>query len=227
MERPGSAASPFRGHCFCSSWAWELETAAGYLLLAIWGGQEAPDGCHQSSSLHRRRSECFIWPGGLAMGSRWRPPPALNTQPWRARISARRFEAAGPTPAFLIAFGGGNADRAAATPGCLTPTAKADRARAHVGLAGILLKMGGYCPCCASNVQLLPAAHAPVCAVAGGSGVVNIIYAALTSFGPAHRFKRKSPTARSGHMGFVAVIGIGSFSALGTKRAMLRWSAMA
>ena len=51
-------------------------------------------------------------------------------------------------------------------------------------------------------------------------GVVNIIYAALTSFAQRN-LKRKIAYSSISHMGFV-LIGIGSYSALGTTGAMLQ-----
>jgi NAD(P)H-quinone oxidoreductase subunit 4 len=51
-------------------------------------------------------------------------------------------------------------------------------------------------------------------------GVVNIIYAALTSFAQRN-LKRKIAYSSISHMGFV-LIGIGSFSSLGTSGAMLQ-----
>ena len=51
-------------------------------------------------------------------------------------------------------------------------------------------------------------------------GVVNIIYAALTSFAQRN-LKRKIAYSSISHMGFV-LIGIGSFSELGTSGAMLQ-----
>jgi len=51
-------------------------------------------------------------------------------------------------------------------------------------------------------------------------GVINIIYAALTSFAQRN-LKRKIAYSSISHMGFV-LIGIGSFSALGSSGAMLQ-----
>ena len=51
----------------------------------------------------------------------------------------------------------------------------------HMLLAGILLKMGGYA-LLRFNAQLLPVAHAQFAPLLIVLGVVNIIYAALTSF---------------------------------------------
>jgi len=89
----------------------------------------------------------------------------------------------------------------------------------HMLLAGILLKMGGYA-LLRFNVQLLPAAHVQFAPLLVVLGVVNIIYAALTSFAQRN-LKRKIAYSSISHMGFV-LIGVGSFSALGTSGAMLQ-----
>ena len=89
----------------------------------------------------------------------------------------------------------------------------------HMLLAGILLKMGGYA-LLRFNAQLLPDAHAQFAPLLIVLGVVNIIYAALTSFAQRN-LKRKIAYSSISHMGFV-LIGIGSFSSLGTSGAMLQ-----
>ena len=89
----------------------------------------------------------------------------------------------------------------------------------HMLLAGILLKMGGYA-LLRFNSQLLPVAHAQFAPLLIILGVVNIIYAALTSFAQRN-LKRKIAYSSISHMGFV-LIGIGSFSSLGTSGAMLQ-----
>ena len=89
----------------------------------------------------------------------------------------------------------------------------------HMLLAGILLKMGGYA-LLRFNAQLLPIAHAQFAPLLIVLGVVNIIYAALTSFAQRN-LKRKIAYSSISHMGFV-LIGIGSFSSLGTSGAMLQ-----
>ena len=61
-------------------------------------------------------------------------------------------------------------------------------------LAGILLKMGGYA-LLRFNAQLLPVAHAQFAPLLIVLGVVNIIYAALTSFAQRN-LKRKLHTVR-------------------------------
>ena len=79
--------------------------------------------------------------------------------------------------------------------------------------------MGGYA-LLRFNVQLLPDAHVQFAPLLVVLGVVNIIYAALTSFAQRN-LKRKIAYSSISHMGFV-LIGIGSFTALGTSGAMLQ-----
>jgi len=86
-------------------------------------------------------------------------------------------------------------------------------------LAGILLKMGGYA-LVRINMDMLPNAHihfAPLLAIVG---VINIIYAALTSFAQRN-LKRKIAYSSVSHMGFV-LIGISSLTNSGLSGAMLQ-----
>lgn len=86
-------------------------------------------------------------------------------------------------------------------------------------LAGILLKMGGYA-LLRMNVGMLPDAHAVFAPVLVILGVVNIIYAAFTSFAQRN-LKRKIAYSSISHMGFV-LIGLASFTDLGMSGAMLQ-----
>jgi NAD(P)H-quinone oxidoreductase subunit 4 len=86
-------------------------------------------------------------------------------------------------------------------------------------LAGILLKMGGYA-LIRMNAGMLPDAHAVFAPVLVILGVVNIVYAALTSFAQRN-LKRKIAYSSISHMGFV-LIGIGSFTDLGLSGAVLQ-----
>nr|WKT05717.1 subunit 4 of NADH-plastoquinone oxidoreductase [Entransia fimbriata]WKT05836.1 subunit 4 of NADH-plastoquinone oxidoreductase [Entransia fimbriata] len=86
-------------------------------------------------------------------------------------------------------------------------------------LAGILLKMGGY-GLIRINMQLLPHAHAYLSPWLVIIGVINIIYAAFTSFAQRN-LKRKIAYSSVSHMGFV-LIGIGSFSDAGLNGAILQ-----
>jgi NAD(P)H-quinone oxidoreductase subunit 4 len=92
-------------------------------------------------------------------------------------------------------------------------------APAHMLLAGILLKMGGYA-LLRMNAGMLPDAHAFFAPMLVILGVVNIVYAALTSFAQRN-LKRKIAYSSISHMGFV-LIGIASFTSLGTSGAMLQ-----
>jgi NAD(P)H-quinone oxidoreductase subunit 4 len=92
-------------------------------------------------------------------------------------------------------------------------------APAHMLLAGILLKMGGYA-LLRMNAGMLPDAHAIFAPVLVILGVVNIIYAALTSFAQRN-LKRKIAYSSISHMGFV-LIGIASFTELGVSWSMLQ-----
>jgi NAD(P)H-quinone oxidoreductase subunit 4 len=86
-------------------------------------------------------------------------------------------------------------------------------------LAGILLKMGGYA-LIRMNVEMLPAAHVYFAPILVILGVVNIIYAALTSFAQRN-LKRKIAYSSISHMGFV-LIGIASYTNLGLSGAVLQ-----
>jgi NAD(P)H-quinone oxidoreductase subunit 4 len=92
-------------------------------------------------------------------------------------------------------------------------------APAHMLLAGILLKMGGYA-LLRMNVGMLPDAHATFAPILIILGVVNIIYAALTSFAQRN-LKRKIAYSSISHMGFV-LIGMASFTEIGLSGAMLQ-----
>jgi NAD(P)H-quinone oxidoreductase subunit 4 len=70
------------------------------------------------------------------------------------------------------------------------------------------------------NAGMLPDAHAIFAPVLVILGVVNIIYAALTSFAQRN-LKRKIAYSSISHMGFV-LIGLASFTPLGTSGAMLQ-----
>jgi NAD(P)H-quinone oxidoreductase subunit 4 len=89
----------------------------------------------------------------------------------------------------------------------------------HMLLAGILLKMGGYA-LIRMNAGMLPDAHAIFAPVLVILGVVNIVYAALTSFAQRN-LKRKIAYSSISHMGFV-LIGLGSFTDLGLSGAVLQ-----
>jgi len=89
----------------------------------------------------------------------------------------------------------------------------------HMLLAGILLKMGGYA-LIRMNVGFFPDATEFFSPILIGLGVINIIYAALTSFAQRN-LKRKIAYSSISHMGFV-LIGVGSLTEIGMAGAMLQ-----
>jgi NAD(P)H-quinone oxidoreductase subunit 4 len=178
--------------------AWELELIPVYLLLAIWGGKKRQYAATKFI-LYTAGSSLFILLAGLAMAFYGGGTPTFEYT------------------ALLIAFG----VKLPIVPlHTWLPDAHGEAtAPVHMLLAGILLKMGGYA-LLRFNVQILPDAHVKFAPFLVVLGVVNIIYAALTSFAQRN-LKRKIAYSSISHMGFV-LIGIGSLSALGTSGAMLQ-----
>jgi len=195
--------------------AWELELLPVYLLLAIWGAKKRQYAATKFI-LYTAGGSVFILLAALAMGFQGGGPPSFEYTALAAKDFGTRFELLAYA-GLLIAFG----VKLPIVPlHTWLPDAHGEAtAPVHMLLAGILLKMGGYA-LLRFNVQLLPAAHAQFAPLLVVLGVVNIIYAALTSFAQRN-LKRKIAYSSISHMGFV-LIGIGSFSALGTSGAMLQ-----
>jgi NAD(P)H-quinone oxidoreductase subunit 4 len=195
--------------------AWELELIPVYLLLAIWGGKKRQYAATKFI-LYTAGSSLFILLAALAMGFFGGGTPSFEYTVLAAKGFGTGFQVLCYT-ALLIAFG----VKLPIVPlHTWLPDAHGEAtAPVHMLLAGILLKMGGYA-LLRFNVQLLPDAHARFAPLLVILGVVNIIYAALTSFAQRN-LKRKIAYSSISHMGFV-LIGIGSFSALGTSGAMLQ-----
>ena len=195
--------------------AWELELVPVYLLLAIWGAKKRQYAATKFI-LYTAGGSVFILLAALAMGFYGGGAPTFEFSELMAKDFPQKFQLlcyAG----LLIAFG----VKLPIVPlHTWLPDAHGEAtAPVHMLLAGILLKMGGY-SLLRFNVQLLPAAHVQFAPLLVVLGVVNIIYAALTSFAQRN-LKRKIAYSSISHMGFV-LIGIGSFSALGTSGAMLQ-----
>ncbi len=193
---------------------WELELVPVYLILSIWGGKKRLYAATKFI-LYTAGGSLFILVAALTMafygdtvtfdmqGIAAKNYP-LNLQLWLYA-------------AFLIAYGVKLPIFPLHT---WLPDAHGEAtAPAHMLLAGILLKMGGYA-LLRMNVGMLPDAHAVFAPVLVILGVVNIIYAALTSFAQRN-LKRKIAYSSISHMGFV-LIGLGSFTELGTSGAMLQ-----
>ena len=195
--------------------AWELELIPVYLLLAIWGGKKRQYAATKFI-LYTAGSSLFILLAALAMGFFGGGIPSFEY----TVLAERGFPVAFQVlcyAALLFAFG----VKLPIVPlHTWLPDAHGEAtAPVHMLLAGILLKMGGYA-LLRFNVQLLPDAHARFAPLLVVLGVVNIIYAALTSFAQRN-LKRKIAYSSISHMGFV-LIGIGSFSDLATSGAMLQ-----
>jgi len=195
--------------------AWELELLPVYLLLAIWGGKKRQYAATKFI-IYTAGSSLFILLAALAMGFFGEGPPNFEFTHLAQQSFGTGFQVLCYT-GLLIAFG----VKLPIVPlHTWLPDAHGEAtAPVHMLLAGILLKMGGYA-LLRFNAQLLPEAHAQFAPLLIVLGVVNIIYAALTSFAQRN-LKRKIAYSSISHMGFV-LIGIGSFSALGTSGAMLQ-----
>ena len=195
--------------------AWELELLPVYLLLAIWGGKKRQYAATKFI-IYTAGSSIFILLAALAMGFYGNNIPNFDFTHLSEQDFSQNFQIlcyAG----LLIAFG----VKLPIVPlHTWLPDAHGEAtAPVHMLLAGILLKMGGYA-LLRFNAQLLPLAHAQFAPLLIVLGAVNIIYAAFTSFAQRN-LKRKIAYSSISHMGFV-LIGIGSFSALGTSGAMLQ-----
>jgi NAD(P)H-quinone oxidoreductase subunit 4 len=195
--------------------AWELELLPVYLLLAIWGAKKRQYAATKFI-LYTAGGSVFILLAALAMGFHGGGTPSFEYTTLAAKEFSTRFQLLAYA-GLLIAFG----VKLPIVPlHTWLPDAHGEAtAPVHMLLAGILLKMGGYA-LLRFNVQLLPEGHAVLAPLLVVLGVVNIIYAALTSFAQRN-LKRKIAYSSISHMGFV-LIGIGSFSSLGTSGAVLQ-----
>ena len=193
---------------------WELELIPVYLLLSIWGGKKR----HYAATkfiLYTAGASLFILLASLSMAFY-----GDNITFDMATLAAKDFPIKlqlGLYAAFFIAY----AVKLPVIPlHTWLPDAHGEAtAPVHMLLAGILLKMGGYA-LIRMNAQMLPDAHAYFAPALIILGVVNIIYAALTSFAQRN-LKRKIAYSSISHMGFV-LIGIGCFTDLGLSGAVLQ-----
>ena len=193
---------------------WELELVPVYLILSIWGGKKRLYAATKFI-LYTAGASLFILVAALTMAF-YGDTVTFDMSAIAAKsypIKLQVFLYAG----FLIAYG----VKLPIFPfHTWLPDAHGEAtAPAHMLLAGILLKMGGYA-LLRMNAGMLPDAHAVVAPVLVILGVVNIIYAALTSFAQRN-LKRKIAYSSISHMGFV-LIGIASFTDLGLSGAMLQ-----
>jgi NAD(P)H-quinone oxidoreductase subunit 4 len=194
--------------------AWELELIPVYFLLAIWGGKKRQYAATKFI-LYTAGGSLFILVAALAMAF-YGGNATFDMQALMAKDFPLVFQL-WIYAAFLIAY----AVKLPIIPmHTWLPDAHGEAtAPVHMLLAGILLKMGGYA-LIRMNAEMLPGAHAIVAPALVILGVVNIIYAALTSFAQRN-LKRKIAYSSISHMGFV-LIGIASFTDLGLSGAVLQ-----
>ncbi|MBC6418548.1 MAG: NAD(P)H-quinone oxidoreductase subunit 4 [Prochloron sp. SP5CPC1] len=193
---------------------WELELVPVYMILSIWGGKKRLYAATKFI-LYTAGSSLFILIAALAMAFYG----DTFTFDMRA-IAAKEF----PFNLEILLYGAFLFAYAVKLPifpfHTWLPDAHGEAtAPAHMLLAGILLKMGGYA-LLRMNAGMLPNAHAVLAPALVILGVVNIIYAALTSFAQRN-LKRKIAYSSISHMGFV-LIGLASFTDIGVSGAMLQ-----
>lgn len=194
--------------------AWELELIPVYLLLAIWGGYKRQYAATKFI-LYTAGSSLFILVAALAMAF-YGDTTTFDMRSLMLKDYALSFQVL-VYSGFLIAY----AVKLPIVPlHTWLPDAHGEAtAPVHMLLAGILLKMGGYA-LIRMNAEMLPGAHAIFAPALVILGVVNIIYAALTSYAQRN-LKRKIAYSSISHMGFV-LIGIASFTDLGLSGAVLQ-----
>jgi len=193
---------------------WELELIPVYLLLSIWGGKKRLYAATKFI-LYTAGGSLFILLVALAMAF-YGDTVTFDMQAIAAKDYSLNLE--------LFLYAGLFIAYAVKLPvfplHTWLPDAHGEAtAPVHMLLAGILLKMGGYA-LIRMNAGMLPDAHAVFAPILVILGVVNIVYAALTSFAQRN-LKRKIAYSSISHMGFV-LIGLGSFTNLGLSGAMLQ-----
>lgn len=193
---------------------WELELVPVYLILSIWGGKKRLYAATKFI-LYTAGGSLFILIAALTMAF-YGDTVSFDMTAIASKgigINLQLWLYGG----FLIAYGVKLPIFPLHT---WLPDAHGEAtAPAHMLLAGILLKMGGYA-LVRMNAGMLPDAHAVFAPVLVILGVVNIIYAALTSFAQRN-LKRKIAYSSISHMGFV-LIGLASFTDLGLSGAVLQ-----
>jgi NAD(P)H-quinone oxidoreductase subunit 4 len=193
---------------------WELELIPVYLLLSIWGGKKRLYAATKFI-LYTAGGSLFILVAALAMAF-YGDTVTFDMRSLLSKDFSLNFQ--------LLVYGGFLIAYAVKLPifplHTWLPDAHGEAtAPVHMLLAGILLKMGGYA-LIRMNAEMLPDAHVYFAPVLIILGVVNIIYAALTSFAQRN-LKRKIAYSSISHMGFV-LIGIASYTDLGLSGAVLQ-----
>jgi NAD(P)H-quinone oxidoreductase subunit 4 len=193
---------------------WELELIPVYVLISLWGGKKRLY-AGTKFILYTAIASIFILIAALAMAF-YGDSVTFNMTELAAKEYPFSLEILAYI-GFLIAYG----VKLSAFP--VHTWLPDTHGEAHYStcmlLAGILLKMGGYA-LIRINMDMLPNAHHAFAPFLVIIGVINIIYAALTSFAQRN-LKRKIAYSSVSHMGFV-LIGLGSLSDAGLNGAMLQ-----
>ncbi|WP_287295875.1 NAD(P)H-quinone oxidoreductase subunit 4, partial [Moorena sp. SIO2C4] len=193
---------------------WELELIPVYMLLSIWGGKKRLYAATKFI-LYTAGGSLFILLAALGMAF-YGDTVTFDMRSLALKDYALNFQLL-LYGGFLIAYGVKLPIFPLHT---WLPDAHGEAtAPVHMLLAGILLKMGGYA-LIRMNAGMLPDAHAVFAPVLVILGIVNIVYAALTSFAQRN-LKRKIAYSSISHMGFV-LIGIASFTDLGMSGAVMQ-----
>jgi NAD(P)H-quinone oxidoreductase subunit 4 len=194
---------------------WELELIPVYLLLSLWGGKRRLYAATKFI-LYTAGGSIFLL-AGILTASLWSSNiPMLDMQSLSNKTYPLSIEIL-IYLGFLIAY-------AVKLPALPLHTWLPDtHGEAHYStcmlLAGILLKMGGY-GFIRINMELLPHAHMLFAPWLICLGAIQIVYAALVSFGQKN-LKRRIAYSSVSHMGFV-LIGAGALSNLALSGAMLQ-----
>nr|YP_009762766.1 NADH-plastoquinone oxidoreductase subunit 4 [Wolffia brasiliensis]QIQ59786.1 NADH-plastoquinone oxidoreductase subunit 4 [Wolffia brasiliensis] len=194
---------------------WELELIPVYLLLCLWGGKKRLYSATKFI-LYTAGGSIFLLIGVLGMGLYGSNEPTLNFETLANQSYPLALEIL-LYFGFFIAF-------AVKLPIIPLHTWLPDtHGEAHYStcmlLAGILLKMGAY-GLIRINMEFLSHAHSLFSPWLVIVGTIQIIYAALTSFGQRNLKKRIAYSSVS-HMGFI-IIGIGSLTNTGLNGAILQ-----
>nr|YP_010627920.1 NADH dehydrogenase subunit 4 [Begonia anisosepala]WBN94825.1 NADH dehydrogenase subunit 4 [Begonia anisosepala] len=194
---------------------WEFELIPVYLLLSMWGGKKRLYSATKFI-LYTAGSSIFLLMGVLGIGLYGSNEPTFNFE-----TSANQSYPVALEIIFYIGFLIVFAVKSPIIP--LHTWLPDTHGEAHYStcmlLAGILLKMGAY-GLVRINMELFPYAHSIFSPWLIIVGIIQIIYAALTSPGQRNLKKRIAYSSVS-HMGFI-IIGIGSISDAGLNGSILQ-----
>nr|YP_009582567.1 NdhD [Alstroemeria hybrid cultivar]QBK84189.1 NdhD [Alstroemeria hybrid cultivar] len=194
---------------------WELELIPVYLLLSMWGGKKRLYSATKFI-LYTAGGSIFLLIGVPGMGLYGSNGPTLDFE----KLANQSY----PAVLEIILYIGFLIVYAVKSPIIPLHTWLPDtHGEAHYStcmlLAGILLKMGAY-GLIRVNMELFPHAHSLFSPWLVIVGTMQIIYAALISFGQRNLKKRIAYSSVS-HMGFI-IIGIGSITDMGLNGAILQ-----